>query len=136
MQSNLKIPHIQHKQVYEEVSYETMVRKFVDMLCANLKDTTQNKLRTCKRREVSTAIDGAIKLERIRGKDESAERLPAENQRIKQRIIVGIVVSENFYACRKSLGAGAHVVHKKITRCCSMFKISLCGEIQKDVKIG
>ena len=67
-----------------------MVRKFSDMLCANLKDASSKQLAIRQGRDMSVASNGVMRLERIRGKDGNITRLPTAKQ-IAQGHTVGTV---------------------------------------------
>ena len=60
-----------------------MLSKFSDTLCYNLNDVARCQLITRQERKVNVAIDGEMKLERVRVKDGSIARLPTENQKNK-----------------------------------------------------
>ena len=66
--SKRNVPCIQ-EQCQDEVNYEIMVRKFSDMMCANLQDASRRQLATRQGRHMSSASDGIMRLARIRGKD-------------------------------------------------------------------
>ena len=119
----------------DTINYEIMVRKFSDMICANLQDTSRRQLGIRQGRYMSTASDGEMRLERIRGKDGNVTRPPTEKQIANGRS-VGTAINGNCYICRKYLNEKGEVVYRQTTFCCSICKMPLCKESQKCVRIG
>ena len=134
LMSKRNIPCVQ-EQCQDEVNYEIMVRKFSDMICANLQDTSRRQLAIRRGRHTSSASDGIMRLERIRGKDGYITRMPTEKQISKGRS-VGTANNGNCYICRKYLGERGEVVYRQTTFCCSICKMPLCKESHKCVQIG
>ena len=71
-----------------------MVRKFSDMICANLRDASRRQLTMRQVRNTSSASDGVMRLERIRGKDGNIKWLPTSKQ-ISQGHSVGTANNGN-----------------------------------------
>ena len=84
--SKRNIPRVQ-EQCQDEVNYEIMVRKFSDMICGNLQDASRRQLAIRQGRHQSSASDGIMRLEQIRGKDGNITRMPTEKQIAKGRTV-------------------------------------------------
>ena len=112
-----------------------MVRKFSDMLCANLQYASRKQLSIRKGRDMSVARNGVIRLERIRGKYGNITRLPTAKQ-IAQGRTLGTANNSNCYICRKYLTGKGEVVYRQTIFCCSICKMPICKESQKCVLIG
>ena len=112
-----------------------MVQKFSDMLCANLQDASRKQLAICQGRDMSVASNGVMRLERIRGKYGNITRLPT-SKHIAQGRTVGTANNSNCYICRKYLTEKGEVVYRQTTFCCSIYKMPICKESQKCVRIG
>ena len=123
------------EQCQDEVNYEIMVRKFSDMICANLQDASRRQLAVRQGRHMSTASDGIMVLKQFCGKDGNITRVPTEKQLSKGRT-VGTANNGNCYICRKYLSEKGEVVYRQTTFCCSICKMPLCKESQKCVRIG
>ena len=85
-----------------------------------------------KGREKIKAIDGVMKVERVRCKDGSTARFPTEKQINKYVQVVGTALRDNFYVCRKYLEKGGNILVKQT--CCSMLKTLLKKKDPKGLK--
>ena len=84
--SNRNIPRIQEQRQDDE-NYEIIVRKFSDMTCANLQDTSRTQLEMCQERNMSSTSDGTMRLERTLRKDGNVTRLPKSKQTWQGRTV-------------------------------------------------
>ena len=99
--SNINIPRVQ-EQCQDEAKYEIMVRKFSDIMCENLQDTSRRQLAMRQARNMSSASDGEIRLERVRRKDGNIIRLQPSKQMLHGRT-AGTANNRNCYTCRNHL---------------------------------
>ena len=105
------------------------------MLCVNLQDTCRRQLAMREGRQMARTTNSLLKLERIRGKNDSITRPPTRKQILKGRT-VGTANNANCYVCRKYLGKNGDVVCRQTTFYCSVCKMPLCKTSHINVKIG